>query len=71
LGESKVKSNVIEIKVAEAAKTQVTIAKTRQGYKPVAFHASILFFCIADLMAIDPMYQYRYRYYFLKFVDDS
>jgi dynein heavy chain len=58
LGESKQKSNVIEVKVAEAAKAQVVIAKTRMGYKPVAFHASILFFCIADLMAIDPMYQY-------------
>jgi dynein heavy chain len=59
LAQSKVKSNVIEIRVAEAAKTQVVIAKARQGYKPVAFHASILFFCIADLMAIDPMDQYR------------
>ena len=67
LGESKQKSNIIETKVAEAAKTQVVIAKTRMGYKPVAFHASILFFCIADLMAIDPMYQYSLDWFITLF----
>ena len=36
----------------------MTIAETRAAYKPVAKHASILFFCIADLSVIDPMYQY-------------
>jgi dynein heavy chain, axonemal len=67
LAESKVKSNVIEVKVKEAAKTQKVIAKTRQGYKPVAFHASILFFAIADLMAIDPMYQYSLDWFITLF----
>lgn len=57
LAESKKTSVVIESKVAEAAKTQVVIAETRKGYQPVAKHASILFFCIADLSIIDPMYQ--------------
>ena len=51
-------SGIIEEKVKEAEKTQKIIAKTREGYTPVAFRASQLFFCIADLAAVDPMYQY-------------
>lgn len=41
----------------EAAKTQEIIAKTRTGYIPIAFRASQLFFSIADLGTVDPMYQ--------------
>ena len=33
------------------------IDATRDGYKPVAIHSSTLFFCIAELANIDPMYQ--------------
>ena len=58
LAQSKVTSNIIEVNVKEAAVKQVEIAETRKGYQPVALHASILFFCIADLCVIDPMYQY-------------
>lgn len=57
LAQSKVTSNIIERKVKEAAKTQEIIAKTRTGYVPIAFRASQLFFCIADLGTVDPMYQ--------------
>lgn len=57
LAQSKVTSNIIERKVKEAAKTQEIIAKTRTGYIPIAFRASQLFFCIADLGTVDPMYQ--------------
>lgn len=59
LAQSKMTSNVIERKVKEAAKTQEIIAKTRIGYMPIAFRASQLFFCIADLGTVDPMYQVR------------
>lgn len=57
LAQSKVTSNIIERKVKEASKTQEIIAKTRTGYIPIAFRASQLFFCIADLATVDPMYQ--------------
>lgn len=60
LAQSKVTSNVIERKVKEAAKTQEIIAKTRTGYIPIAFRASQLFFCIADLGTVDPMYQVKF-----------
>ena len=32
--------------------------KAREGYRPVAYRASLLFFCIVDLNGIDPMYEY-------------
>jgi dynein heavy chain len=63
LADSKKTSNIIEEKVQIAERTQATIAKVRQGYVPVAFQASRLFFCIADLAGIDPMYQYSLDWY--------
>ncbi|CAM9175434.1 unnamed protein product [Chrysoparadoxa australica] len=63
LAQSKVTSNNIERKVKEAAKTQEIIARTRAGYLPVAFRASQLFFCIADLGSVDPMYQYSLEWF--------
>lgn len=42
----------------ESKITEVEIDKARESYRPVAFRASLLFFCIIDLATIDPMYQY-------------
>jgi len=58
LSASKAVANEIEEKQAVAAKTEKEIDASRQGYRPVASHASVLYFTIADLAAIDPMYQY-------------
>jgi dynein heavy chain len=63
LAESKAKSNTIQEKVKVAEATQARIAKVRLGYVPVAFQSSQLFFCIADLAAVDPMYQYSLDWY--------
>eukprot|EP00644_Phytophthora_capsici_P009072 jgi/Phyca11/526027/estExt2_fgenesh1_pm.C_PHYCAscaffold_60111 len=68
LGASKITANKIEEKVREAAVTQQMIAEKRQGYLPVAFRASQLFFCIADLTVIDPMYQYALEWFINLFV---
>jgi dynein heavy chain len=67
LSASKVVSNDIEEKQRQAEKTTKEIDVTRMGYKPVAFHSSVLFFCIADLCQIDPMYQYSLAWYILLF----
>ena len=40
----------------ESEITEKMIDKTRETYRPVAYRASILFFTIIDLAAIDPMY---------------
>ncbi|KAG6609730.1 Axonemal dynein heavy chain [Phytophthora cinnamomi] len=68
LGASKITANKIEEKVREAAVTQQMIAEKRQGYLPVAFRSSQLFFCIADLTVIDPMYQYALEWFINLFV---
>ncbi|XP_068605783.1 dynein axonemal heavy chain 12-like [Brachionichthys hirsutus] len=58
LEESKIKSDKRAKKEEIAEKTNVIIAKSRDAYRPFAKLASVLFFSIADLTAIDPMYQY-------------
>jgi len=63
LAESKKTSNIIQEKVKVAEQTSLKIAKVRQGYIPVAFQASQLFFCIADLAGVDSMYQYSLDWY--------
>ena len=61
LSASKVTSNNIEQRVAVAEKMQAKISATRVGYRPVAYRASLLYFCVADLNVVEPMYQYSFR----------
>lgn len=58
LSSSKVLANTISEKQKVAEKTEAEIDGIRAGYKPIAFHSATLFFCIADLANIEPMYQY-------------
>ena len=54
-----------------ASLTQVTereIDHARTGYQPCGDYNSILFFCIGDLAAIDPMYQYSLPWFINLFV---
>ena len=51
-------SNEISEKQAIAEETEQKIDTARMGYTPIAVHSTILFFSIADLANIDPMYQY-------------
>ena len=46
-----------------ASATEKEIDDARNGYKPVAVHSSILFFCISDLANIEPMYQYSLTWF--------
>ena len=63
LSQSKLTSNTISAKVAEAETTERQIDTARELYRPVAARASLLFFCISDLAAIDPMYQYSLSWF--------
>ena len=38
------------------------------GYKPIAIHSTILFFSIADLANIEPMYQYSLNWFINLFI---
>lgn len=63
LSSSKELSEEISAKQEIAATTEQAIDSTRNGYKPVAIHSSILFFCISDLANIEPMYQYSLTWF--------
>ncbi|KAJ3238670.1 Dynein heavy chain 3, axonemal [Chytriomyces hyalinus] len=74
LTSSKVLSDDIAQKQKIADETEKQIDITRQGYRPIAFHSSILYFVIADLANIEPMYQYSLLWFvnlFLQSIADS
>ncbi|XP_067448608.1 dynein axonemal heavy chain 12 [Thunnus thynnus] len=63
LDSAKIMSNEITKKQQIAEKTEIKIAESREGYRAIAKHSSILFFSIADLTNIDPMYQYSLSWF--------
>uniref|UniRef100_A0A8C3XSS3 Dynein axonemal heavy chain 12 n=1 Tax=Chelydra serpentina TaxID=8475 RepID=A0A8C3XSS3_CHESE len=63
LDSAKIMSNEITKKQQVAEKTEIKIAESREGYRPIAKHSSVLFFSIADLANIDPMYQYSLSWF--------
>lgn len=56
LDESKKTSDEITQRMKESEVTEKEIDITRETFRPVAYRASLLFFCIVDLAVIDPMY---------------
>ena len=54
LSASKVLSLEISEKQTIADETEIKIDEARNGYKPVAYRTSVLYFCIALLADIDP-----------------
>ncbi|XP_039631019.1 dynein heavy chain 3, axonemal [Polypterus senegalus] len=63
LSSSKLLSEEISQKQQIASITEKEIDATRMGYRPVAIHSSIIFFCISDLANIEPMYQYSLTWF--------
>lgn len=53
----------INQRVKDSKITEAQIDETRESYRPVAYRASLLFFCILDLSFIDPMYQYSLQWF--------
>ncbi|XP_012497096.1 PREDICTED: dynein heavy chain 7, axonemal [Propithecus coquereli] len=68
LSSSKALANEISQKQEVAEETEKKIDSTRMGYRPIAIHSSILFFSIADLANIEPMYQYSLTWFINLFV---
>ncbi|XP_058956956.2 dynein axonemal heavy chain 7 [Pocillopora verrucosa] len=74
LSSSKVLANEISEKQAIAEETEQKIDNTRMGYTPIATHSAVLFFSIADLANIEPMYQYSLTWFinlFIMSIDNS
>jgi len=63
LASSKKLSTEINQRIKDSKVTEQQIDAKRESYRPVAFRASILFFCINDLATIDPMYQYSLQWF--------
>ncbi|KAJ3039074.1 Dynein heavy chain 7, axonemal [Rhizophlyctis rosea] len=69
LSSSKVISVELFDKQKIAEETERKIDDTRDSYRPIANHSSVLYFCIADLANIDPMYQYSLTWFIDLFVN--
>ena len=62
LENSKKTSKEINKRMAQSLIVEEEINNTRNQYRTVAVRGSILYFVIADLAGIDPMYQYSLVY---------
>nr|XP_019939373.1 PREDICTED: dynein heavy chain 6, axonemal [Paralichthys olivaceus] len=63
LQESKVTSETIKQRLEEAEATEMRINSARERYRPVATRGSVLYFVVAGLSEIDPMYQFSLKYF--------
>eukprot|EP01029_Cantina_marsupialis_P005823 TRINITY_DN1630_c1_g5_i3.p1 TRINITY_DN1630_c1_g5~~TRINITY_DN1630_c1_g5_i3.p1 ORF type:complete len:1943 (+),score=485.57 TRINITY_DN1630_c1_g5_i3:173-6001(+) len=63
LAHAKVTSGIISERVAESEKTAAEVQLMRDQYQPVSKWGAVLYFVIADLAHIDPMYQYSLDFF--------
>lgn len=56
-------SGAIKTRLEEAESTEQMINVAREKYRPVATQGSVMYFVIASLSEIDPMYQYSLKYF--------
>ncbi|OXA50744.1 Dynein heavy chain 6, axonemal [Folsomia candida] len=63
LNNSKKTSTEIVKRVAQAEVTEKSISVARERYRPVASRGSVLYFVVAQLAELDPMYQYSLKYF--------
>ncbi|KFP76630.1 Dynein heavy chain 7, axonemal, partial [Apaloderma vittatum] len=74
LDSAKIMALEITKKQQIAEKTELKIAKSREDYRPIAKHSSVVFFSIADLANIDLMYQFSFSWFvnlFINSIDNS
>ncbi|XP_047030670.1 dynein axonemal heavy chain 12 [Helicoverpa zea] len=58
LDSSKLLAVDIMKKQEASVETEVIIEKFRLGYRPIASHSAVLYYCVTELPNVDPMYQY-------------
>lgn len=56
-------SGVIAARLIDTEETEAVITVTREQYRVLAARGSVLYFVIASLAEIDPMYQYSLKYF--------
>jgi len=68
LASAKATGKAVGEKMAEAKVTELEIEERSEEYRPVAFRAALLYFCISDFCNVDPMYQYSLQWFTRFFV---
>lgn len=63
LNDSKETSAIIATRLIESEATEKEITVARERYRAVANHGSVLYFVVANLAVIDPMYQFSLNYF--------
>ncbi|XP_026666919.1 dynein heavy chain 6, axonemal [Ceratina calcarata] len=63
LNDSKETSAIIATRLIESEATEQKISEAREKYRSVANRGSVLYFIVADLANIDPMYQFSLKYF--------
>lgn len=58
-----VTSGAIKTRLAEAEVTEEKINVARGKYLPVATRGSVMYFVVADMGNVDPMYQFSLKYF--------
>ncbi|XP_075157385.1 dynein heavy chain at 16F [Haematobia irritans] len=63
LNDAKETSLIIATRLVDTEETEKVITATREKYRNLASRGAILYFVIASLAEIDPMYQYSLKYF--------
>ncbi|XP_037937177.1 dynein heavy chain 6, axonemal [Teleopsis dalmanni] len=63
LNDAKETSLIIAARLIDTEETEKVITKTREQYRSLASRGAILYFVVAGLAEIDPMYQYSLKYF--------
>nr|XP_031828293.1 dynein heavy chain 6, axonemal [Nomia melanderi] len=63
LNDSKETSAIIATRLIESEATEEKISEAREKYRLVANRGSVLYFVVANLADIDPMYQFSLKYF--------
>jgi dynein heavy chain len=69
LAQAKVTSEEVTTSLNIAEQTEKEINITSNNYRPVAYRAALLFFCIADMAKVDSMYQYSLPWFTNLFIN--
>ena len=60
---TQVTSAAINKRLAEAEQTEANITEAREKYRSVATRGSVMYFVVADMGVVDPMYQFSLKYF--------
>ncbi|CAB3257078.1 unnamed protein product [Arctia plantaginis] len=63
LDSSKLLAVDIMKKQEASLETEIVIEKFRLGYRPIASHSAVLYYCVTELPNVDPMYQYSLTWF--------